>query len=80
MLSLDIASEFVVAPSYHCFIIVAIDYYSECLEVATCSSVTSGAVIECLNRLFDRFGLVEEIVTDNGSQFTSGEFEAYLKA
>jgi len=30
--------------------------------------------------LFDRFGLVEEIVTDNGSQFTSVEFEAYLKA
>ena len=60
--------------------ILAIDYFSEWPEVATCSTVISGAVIEFLNRLFDRFGLVEEIVTDNGSQFTSVEFKAYLKA
>jgi len=78
-LSLDIAGEFVAAPSCHRFIIVAIDYYSKWPEVATCSSVTSGAIIEILNRLFDRFGLVEEIVIDNGSQFKSVEFEAYLK-
>jgi len=81
---LDIAGEFVVASSCHRFMIVAIDYISKWPEGATtCSSVTSGAVIEFLNRLirlFDRFGLVEEIVADDGSQFASLEFEAYLKA
>ena len=79
-LSVDIAGEFVAAPSSHRYMIVTIDYFSKWPEVATCSCVTSGAVIEFLNRLFDRFGLVEEIVIDNGTQFTSVEFETYLKA
>jgi len=42
--------------------IVAIDYCSKWPEVATCSSVTSDAVIEFLNRLFDRSSLVEDII------------------
>jgi hypothetical protein len=37
-------------------------------------------VIEFLNGLFDRYGLVEEISTDNGPQFTSSEFSSYLKS
>ena len=78
-LDIDIAGEFVAAPSCHRYMIVAIDYYSKCPEVATCLSATSGAVREFLNRLFDRFGFVEEIVTDNGTQFTSAEFENHLK-
>ena len=65
--SLDIIGEFVAAPSCDRYMIVAIDYYSKWPEVATCSSATSGAVIEFLNHLFDRFGLIEEMVTDNGT-------------
>ena len=42
---------------------VAIDYFSKWPEVTTCSSATFGAVIKFSDRLFDRFGLVEEIVT-----------------
>jgi len=54
-LSLDIAGEFVAVPSCHRFMIVAIDYYSKWPEVATCSSVTSGVVIEFLNRSRRRY-------------------------
>lgn len=37
-------------------------------------------MIEFLTSIFDRFGLVEEIVTDNGVQFVSKEFEDFLAA
>ena len=65
---MNIAGKFIAAPSSHCYMIVAIDYFSKWPEVATCSCVTSGAVIDFLNRLFHRCGLVEEILTDNGTQ------------
>ena len=55
------------------------DYFSKWPEAATCESVTSSAVIDFLNGLFDRYGLVEEISTDNGPQFTSSEFSSYLQ-
>jgi hypothetical protein len=58
--------------------LVAIDYYSKWPEAAVCETVTSSAVIAFLNQLFDRFGLVESIVTDNGAQYVSSEFETYL--
>lgn len=79
-LSLDIAGEFVAAPRGHRFMLVAMDYFSKWPEAATCESVTSSAVIEFLNGLFDRHGLVEEISTDNGPQFTSSEFKTYLQS
>ena len=79
-LSLDIAGEFVAAPRGHRFMLVAVDYYSKWPETATCESVTSSAVIEFLSGLFDRYGLVEEISTDNGPQFTSSEFRSFLQS
>jgi transposase InsO family protein len=79
-LSLDIAGEFVAAPHHQRYVIVATDVYSKWPEVAACGSPTSSAVIEFLTSLFDRFGLVEEIITDNGVQFVSSEFEDFLAA
>lgn len=49
--------------------IVATDYYSKWPEVASCESVTSSSIIELLTGLFDRYGQVEEVVTNNGTQF-----------
>ena len=77
-LSLDIAGEFHVAPRTHRYMLVLIDYYSKWPEAATCEYVTSGLVIAFLTQLFDRFGLVEEIGTDNGPQFVLMEFETFL--
>lgn len=77
-----LASEFVAAPFFHRYIymVVAIDYYSKWPEVTACLYVTSVFVIDFLNHLFEQFGLVEEIVADNGTPLTSVEFEKYLKA
>lgn len=79
-LALDFAGEFTAAPSHQRYLLVAMDYYSKWPEVAVCSSATSAVVIDFLTGLFDRFGLVEEVVTDNGVQFTSSEFSDFLQS
>jgi transposase InsO family protein len=79
-LSLDIAGEFVAAPANRKYLIVAVDYYSRWPEVAACGSPTTDTVIEFLTALFDRYGLVDEICTDNGVQFTSAAFADFLRA
>ena len=79
-LALDFAGEFTAAPAHHRYLLVAMDFYTKWPEVALCGSGTSAAVIEFLTALFDRFGLVEEVVTDNGVQFTSSEFSDFLQS
>ena len=61
-------------------ILVVIDYYSRFLEVAILKSTTSAKVIEALAPMFARFGFPFSLRTDNGPQFVSEEFEAYLRA
>ncbi|XP_044147183.1 uncharacterized protein K02A2.6-like [Bufo gargarizans] len=41
-------------------------------------SITSGATILVLRKLFAQFGLPTAIVSDNGTQFTSHEFQSFL--
>ena len=43
------------------------------------SSATPDEAIEKLRIVFTNFGLPEQIVTDNGSAFTSKEFETFLQ-
>ena len=41
--------------------------------------ITSREVIRVLTDIFARFGFPEELVSDNGKQFVSAEFENVLK-
>ena len=41
--------------------------------------VKSQATIECLRKIFARFGLPEMMVTDNGTCFTSSEFQEFAQ-
>ena len=79
-LALDFAGEFTVAPAHQRYMLVAMDVYSKWPEAALCGAPTSTAAITFLTGLFDRFGLVEELVTDNGVQFTSLEFAEFLQS
>ena len=44
------------------------------------SSTTSLKTIEELRKLFGRYGLPKQLVTDNGPQFISSEFREFMKS
>lgn len=77
-LSIDIAGEFQAAPDHQRYLIVAVDLYSKWVEVTACSTVTTSSIVNFLSTLFERYGLIQEVVTDNGVQFTSHEFASFL--
>ena len=60
--------------------LVTVDAHSKWPEVAIMSSTTTESTIEVLRSLFARFGLPEQLVSDNGPQFTSEQFQHFLKS
>lgn len=57
-----------------------IDHYSSYPEACILKEITSREVTAALTNIFARFGYPEELVSDNGKQFISAEFETYLKS
>ena len=60
--------------------LVVVDAHSKWPEVIQMSSTTSQNTTEALQALFARYGLPEQIVSDNGAQFTSQEFSDFVQA
>ena len=60
--------------------IVIIDAYSKWPEVKIMNSTTATATISVLRELFSRFGLCEQLVCDNGPQFTSSDFKEFMRS
>ena len=57
---------------------VVVDAYSKWPEVFIMPSITSERTIDTLRNMFARYGLPQIMVTDNGSQFTSAEFQEFV--
>ncbi|GFS87116.1 uncharacterized protein K02A2.6 [Trichonephila clavipes] len=55
-----------------------VDAHSKWLEVCPMKVTTTKETIECLRDSFARFGLPRVLVSDNGSQFTSYEFQRFM--
>lgn len=60
--------------------LVAVDAHSKWPEVSIMRSTTAEKTIEKLGEIFSRFGFPEQLVSDNGPQFVSQEFERFLEA
>ena len=58
--------------------LILIDAYSKWIDAIPMSSTTSAQTIKELRRLFAMFGLPHTVVSDNGPQFVSSEFERFL--
>lgn len=58
--------------------LVLVDSFSKWLEVFCMRSTISSKTIECLRTLFSSCGLPEQLVTDNGTSFTSAEFQDFV--
>ena len=59
--------------------LVVVDAYSKFLEIVPMTHATSTNTITALRHIFSYFGLPEHLVTDNGTQFTSDEFQKFLR-
>ena len=57
-----------------------VDTHSRWPEVIPVSFNTTSKTVEVLRDLFARFGIPEQIVSDNDPQFASEEFQAFIKS
>jgi hypothetical protein len=60
--------------------LVCIDAHSKWPEVVKTNDTSSRGTIKKLMEIFSRWGLPEQLVSDNGPQFCSEEFKQFLKA
>ena len=56
-----------------------VDAHSKWPEIHEMSSTTTQKTIDILRSLFSSYGLPEQLASDNGPQFTSSEFESFMK-
>ena len=60
--------------------LIAVDAHSKWPEVYEMAQTTATKTITVLRHLFSTYGLPEQVVSDNGPQFTSEEFATFMKA
>ncbi|XP_061178378.1 uncharacterized protein K02A2.6-like [Saccostrea echinata] len=59
--------------------LVTVDYFSNFWEVDYLRSTMSKTVIQTLKALFARYGIPDTLVSDNGPQFASTEFQQFAR-
>ena len=67
-------------PFYGSYFMLIVDAYSKWPEIVTMKNITTFSTINVLRRFFCSFGIPEILVSDNGGQFTSYEFQQFLKS
>ena len=60
------------AANGHCFILVAIDYFTKWVEAASYASVMRSVVVRFIKKeIICRYGLPRNIITDNGTNLNN---------
>lgn len=59
--------------------LVLTDYYSRYPEIARLSSLSSAAVVNHCKSIFARHGIPDEVISDNGPQFSGSEASEFRK-
>lgn len=60
-------------------LLVIIDAHSKWPEICVMKSTTASSTVNELRQVFSRYGLPQQVVSDNGPQFIAEEFEQFLR-
>ena len=71
---MDIVGPFPRSVGGYQYLFVAIDKFTKWPEVEPVRVITAQAAIKFIRGIVCRFGVPNRIITDNGTQFTSGAF------
>lgn len=61
------------------YFFILVDSYSKWPEIFVVPDMTTETTIRCCRKIFSTHGSPEILVSDHGTQFTSNEFQQYLK-
>lgn len=61
------------------YFLIFVDAYSKWPEIHIMNSITTQNTIKILRKIFASFGIPRVLVSDNGTQFTSHDFQTFLK-
>ena len=64
-------------PMEDIYYLIIVDNYTKWPEVLRCKRLTTEVSITFLHELFARLGVVDCLVSDNGTQFTSSDFKEF---
>lgn len=59
--------------------LLLIDEHSKWPEIVEMPSTTASQTVDVLHQIFARYGIPEQIVSDNGPQFVLEEFSKFMK-
>ena len=59
--------------------LLTVDYFTSYLEVSLLTETTSSAIIAHTKSIFARHGIPDNVITDNGRQFTSTEYRDFAR-
>jgi transposase InsO family protein len=74
---LDILGPFPRTLGGYRFLFIAVDKFTKWVEVEAMRTISARSAVKFIKCLVCRFGVPNRIITDNGSQFTSGLFKSY---
>lgn len=80
LIAIDIVGKLQRSNDNKFYILTIIDHYSRYLEAYPLTTVSSQAIMKCLNDYFAKFGLCKIMLTDNATYFTSNDFKDYLNS
>jgi transposase InsO family protein len=76
---LDIVGPFPRTIGGYRFLYVTIDKFTKWPEATPAVKIHKQSVVKFIKSIICRFGVPNQIIIDNGSQFTNGAFQGYSK-
>jgi transposase InsO family protein len=74
---LDLVDPFKKAKGGFVHIFIAVDKFIKWIEVKPAASITAAKAVEFIKKIMYRFGVPNNIITDNGTLFTTREFKDF---